>query len=118
MTDAAGSDPLSRTFLALADPTRRAILARLIEGPATIGELAEPFALSLPTVSRHVKVLEQADLVAKQRNAQWRTVRLESAGLKTADDWLAPYRAFFEQRFDALESHLASMKSTPQKERS
>jgi len=113
MTDAAAGDPLSRTFFALADPTRRAILARLAEGPATIGELAEPFALSLPTVSRHVKVLERAGLIAKERNAQWRTVRLDSAGLKAADDWLAPYRAFFEQRFDALEAHLKSMKTTP-----
>jgi DNA-binding transcriptional ArsR family regulator len=118
MTDAASGDPLSRTFLALADPTRRAILARLAEGPATVGELAEPFALSLPTVSRHVKVLEQAGLVAKQRNAQWRTVRLDSAGLAAADAWLAPYRAFFEQRFDALDAQLKTLKSTTTKERS
>ena len=113
MTDAAGDDPLSRTFFALADPTRRAILARLAQGPATVGELAEPFALSLPTVSRHVKVLERAGLVAKERTAQWRTVHLASARLQAADDWLAPYRAFFEQRFDALETHLTSMKTTP-----
>jgi len=99
-------------FFALADPTRRAILARLTEGPATIGELAAPFRLSLPTVSRHISVLETAGLVVKERNAQWRTVRLESAALKTADAWLAPYRVFFQQRFDALEAHLASIKTT------
>ena len=108
MSDVA-NDPLSRVFFALADPTRRAILARLANGAATIGELAAPFRLSLPTVSRHVSALEKAGLVAKERNAQWRTVHLESAALEAADDWLAPYRAFFEQRFDALETHLQSM---------
>ena len=109
-------DALSRVFLALADPTRRAILAKLTEGPATIGDLAEPFRLSLPTVSRHITVLEQAGLVGKQRNAQWRTVHLESSQLMAADEWLAPYRAFFEQRFDALEDHLKAMKTSPKDE--
>ncbi|QDZ15320.1 ArsR/SmtB family transcription factor [Humibacter ginsenosidimutans] len=112
MTEAAANDPLSTVFFALADPTRRAILARLTDGPATIGELAAPFRVSLATVSRHITVLEQAGLVGKQRNAQWRTVHLESAQLQAADDWLAPYRAFFERRFDALETHLKSMKTT------
>lgn len=116
MTGPVANDPLSRVFFALADPTRRAILARLTDGPVTIGELAAPFQLSLPTVSRHIKLLEEAGLVRKERNAQWRTVRLESTALKTADAWLAPYRAFFEQRFDALEEHLKSMK-TPSKGR-
>lgn len=115
MTDTAANDPLSRVFFALADPTRRAILARLSEGAATIGELAAPFQLSLPTVSRHITLLETAGLVVKERNAQWRTVRLQPAALETADAWLAPYRAFFEQRFDALEEHLKSMK-TPSKD--
>ena len=114
MAEAVASDPLSSVFFALADPTRRAILARLMDGPATIGELAAPFHLSLATVSRHITLLEQAGLVAKERNAQWRTVHLEPAQLRAADDWLAPYRAFFEQRFDALEAHLKSMKTTPE----
>lgn len=113
MPEAAANDPLSRVFFALADPTRRAILARLTDGPATIGELAAPFQLSLPTISRHITLLEAAGLVAKERNAQWRTVRLDSAALKTADAWLAPYRAFFDTRFDALEEHLKSMKTAP-----
>lgn len=116
MSSTAADDPLSRVFFALADPTRRAILARLTRGPATISELAAPFQLSLPTVSRHIKLLEEAGLVVKERNAQWRTVRLDSAALKTADSWLAPYRAFFEQRFDSLEEHLKSVKAAPPKE--
>ncbi|NNC12346.1 winged helix-turn-helix transcriptional regulator [Planctomonas sp. JC2975] len=112
MPDATVSDPLSAVFFALADPTRRAILARLMEGPATIGALAEPFRLSLATISRHITLLEQAGLVGKERNAQWRTVHLESARLQDADDWLSPYRVFFEERFDALEAHLKSMTTT------
>jgi DNA-binding transcriptional ArsR family regulator len=113
MSGPVADDPLSRVFFALADPTRRAILARLTEGPVTIGELAAPFQLTLPTVSRHIKLLEEAGLVLKERNAQWRTVRLESTALETADAWFAPYRAFFEQRFDALEEHLKSMNTPP-----
>ncbi|WP_243061968.1 helix-turn-helix transcriptional regulator [Humibacter sp. RRB41] len=111
MPDAA-SDQLSTVFFALADPTRRSILARLAEGPASIGELAAPFHLSLATVSRHITLLERAGLVGKERNAQWRTVHLHAARLEEADAWLAPYRAFFDQRFDALETHLKSMKTT------
>ncbi len=102
-------DPLSLTFAALADPTRRAMLARLTQGEATVNELAAPFAMSLPAVSRHLKVLERAGLVSKGRSAQWRPCRLEAEQLRIADEWLAPYRAFFESRFDRLEEQLKTM---------
>ena len=95
------TDPLSITFAALADPTRRAILGRLAEGEATVNELAAPHAMSLPSVSRHLKVLERAGLVVKGRSAQWRPCRLEAAPLNEADAWMAPYRDFFETRFGA-----------------
>jgi len=101
-------DQLSTTFAALADPTRRAILARLIEGEATVNELAAPHAMSLPSVSRHLKVLEQAGLVVKGRSAQWRPCRLDAAPLAEADAWMAPYRSFFEKRFARLEEQLAN----------
>ncbi len=100
------SDRLSRTFAALADPTRRAILARLASGDATVSELAAPHRLSLPTISRHLKVLEEAGLVSKSRSAQWRSCHLETAPLAAADDWLAPYRAFFEARMSRLKTQL------------
>jgi DNA-binding transcriptional ArsR family regulator len=103
----AKSDPLSTTFAALADPTRRAILARLAEGEATVNELAAPHAMSLPSVSRHLKVLEHAGLVVKGRSAQWRPCRLDPAPLAEADEWMAPYRDFFESRFARLERQLA-----------
>lgn len=96
-------DALSATFAALADPTRRAMLARLSKGPATVNELAEPFPISLPTVSRHLKVLEEAGLVVKERAAQYRPCRLEAAPLEAADEWLGQYRAFFSERFDRLD---------------
>ena len=102
------TDQLSLTFAALADPTRRAILSRLAEGEATVNELAAPHAMSLPSVSRHLKVLERAGLVVKGRSAQWRPCRLDVAPLETADAWLAPYRAFFEERLPRLERQLAS----------
>lgn len=102
-------DRLDATFAALADPTRRAILARLTQGEATVNELAAPFALSLPTVSRHVKALEAAGLITKHRRAQWRTCRLHPAALREAGEWFAPYRAFFDERFDRLEEHLKTM---------
>src|SRR5215510_16553632 len=105
--EAATADPLSLTFAALADPTRRAILARLAEGEATVGELAAPHAMSLPSVSRHLKVLERAGLVVKGRSAQWRPCRLDPAPLAEADTWMAPYRDFFENRFARLERQLA-----------
>src|SRR6188508_897184 len=102
------SDPLSATFAALSDPTRRAILARLAEGEATVNELAAPHAMSLPSVSRHLKVLERAGLVVKGRSAQWRPCRLDAKPLAEADAWMAPYRAFFETRFARLEQQLAN----------
>lgn len=101
-------DALSTTFSALADPTRRAILARLMEGDATVGELAAPHAMSLPSVSRHLKVLERAGLVEKGRSAQWRPCHLNAAPLAAADAWMAPYRTFFESRFPRLEQQLAN----------
>jgi DNA-binding transcriptional ArsR family regulator len=103
------ADELSVTFAALADPTRRSILARLTQGDATVNELAAPFAMSLPSVSRHLKVLEKAGLVSKGRSAQWRPCRLEAAPLRDADAWMAPYRAFFESRFDRLEEQLGTL---------
>lgn len=100
-------DQLSLTFAALADPTRRAILRRLSEGEATVNELAAPFAMSLPSVSRHLKVLERAGLVVKGRSAQWRPCRLNAAPLAEADGWMEPYRAFFETRLARLDQQLA-----------
>lgn len=102
-------DDLSSTFSALADPTRRSILARLSRGPATVNELAEPFAISLPSVSRHLKVLEAAGLVVKERSAQFRPCRLDVAPLETADEWIAQYRQFFAERFDRLDAQLKTM---------
>ena len=102
------SDQLSITFAALADPTRRAILRRLTEGDATVNELAAPHAMSLPSVSRHLKVLERAGLVVKGRSAQWRPCRLNTAPLAEADAWMEPYRTFFEVRLARLEQQLAN----------
>ena len=99
-------DQLSTTFAALADPTRRAILARLAEGEATVNQLAEPFPITLQAVSKHLKVLERAGLIARARNAQLRPSRLQGAALKDAADWLAEYRRFWEESFDRLEEHL------------
>jgi len=100
------TDTLSKTFSALADPTRRAILSRLASGQTTVSELARPFEMTLPAVSKHLKVLEQAGLIAKGRDAQWRPCRLEAGPLKDADDWLERYREFWEERFDRLEQYL------------
>jgi DNA-binding transcriptional ArsR family regulator len=94
------------TFSALADPTRRAILARLASGAASVGELAEPFAMSLPAVSKHLKVLEHAGLIRRGREAQWRPCRLEAGPLKDAADWLEHYRRFWEESFDRLGDYL------------
>jgi len=102
-------DRLSYTFAALADPTRRAILARLTQGPATVNELAAPFATTLPTISRHLKVLEEAGLVVKERSAQYRPCRLQTAPLEAADAWIGQYRAYFGERFDRLGQQLAEM---------
>jgi DNA-binding transcriptional ArsR family regulator len=95
---------------ALADPTRRAILARLGEGEATVNELAKPFDISLPAVSRHLKVLEAAGLISRGREAQWRPCRLETAALKNLDDWLARYRRFWTDSFDRMDAYLADLK--------
>ena len=100
------TDTLSLTFAALADPTRRAILEQLADGDATVNELAAPHAMSLPAVSRHLKVLERAGLVVKGRSAQWRPCHLDSAPLAEVDLWLAPYRDFFESRVARLEKQL------------
>ena len=99
-------DQLSTTFAALADPTRRAILARLAEGEATVNQLAEPFPITVQAVSKHLKVLERAGLIARGRSAQLRPSRLQGAALKDAADWLAGYRGFWEHRFDRLDEHL------------
>lgn len=102
-------DHLTSTFAALADPTRRAILMRLAEGPATVNALAEPFATTLPTISRHLKVLEEAGLVVKERTAQFRPCRLEVAPLQAADQWIDQYRQFFGDRFDRLSTQLGKL---------
>jgi DNA-binding transcriptional ArsR family regulator len=100
------TDHLSTTFAALADPTRRAILARLAQGEATVNELAEPFALSLPTVSKHLKVLQRAGLVSQGRKAQWRPCRLEAAPLHEVANWMEEYRQFWDESYDRLDDYL------------
>ena len=102
-------DPLSHTFAALADPTRRAILARLALGEASVTELARPFDMSLPAISRHLKVLERAGLIAQGREAQWRPRTLRAEPLKQAADWLEEYRRFWEQSLDRLEAYLGEL---------
>ena len=99
-------DVLSQAFSALADPTRRAILARLATGDATVGELAEPFDMSLPAVSRHLKVLTDAGLIERHTEAQWRRCELRGEGMKAAADWIEFYRRFWEQQFDKLDAFL------------
>src|SRR5215472_4355554 len=108
-------DPLSITFSALADPTRRAILARLASGEASVTELAAPFEMSLPAVSKHLKVLERAGLIARSREAQWRPCRLEASPLKDAADWLEEFRRFWSAHIDALERHLDRMEKRESK---
>jgi len=100
------ADPLSLKFAALADPTRRAILARLATGETSVMKLAEPFDMSLPAVSKHLKVLEGAGLVTRSREAQWRPCRIDAVALKEVDDWLEKYRRFWEVRLDRLEEYL------------
>src|ERR671918_2614719 len=99
-------DQLSTTFAALSDPTRRAILARLAAGECSVTELAEPFDMSMPAVSKHLRVLERAGLIARGRQAQWRPCRLEAGPLKEVADWVERYRAIWEQRLDRLETYL------------
>src|SRR3712207_4789609 len=103
------NDALDSTFAALADPTRRAILKRLSSGEATVTELAAPFEMSLPAVSKHLKVLERAGLISRGRDAQWRPCRLEAQPMKDAVDWLEEYRRFWEERFDRLDEYLAEL---------
>jgi DNA-binding transcriptional ArsR family regulator len=103
------ADTLSATFAALADPTRRAILARLASGETSVTELAAPFEMSLTAVSKHLKVLEGAGLVARSRRAQWRPCRLDAAPLKTVSEWVDHYRRFWEQSFDRLDLYLQEM---------
>ena len=105
------TDHLSTIFSALADPTRRAILARLAAGEASVTELAEPFEMSMPAISKHLKVLERAGLIARGREAQWRPCRLEAEPLKEAADWLESYRRFWEQSFDRLGEYLRDLQS-------
>ena len=104
------SDRLSVTFAALADPTRRAILARLAEGEASVTALAEPFHMSLPAISKHLKVLERAGLIVRGRDAQWRPCRLDAGPLKEVSEWLAHYRNFWEESFDRLDDYLQELK--------
>jgi len=103
------SDELSSTFAALADPTRRAILARLANGEATVNQLAEPFRLKLPTVSKHLKVLQRAGLVTQSRKAQWRPCRLEPAPLKDVADWVERYRRIWDERLNQLDAYLTEL---------
>jgi DNA-binding transcriptional ArsR family regulator len=110
------TDQLTTTFAALADPTRRAILARLAQGEATVNELAEPFPITLQAVSKHVKVLERAGLIARGRNAQMRPSRLQGTALKQAAEWLGEYREFWDDRFDRLDHHLRDIQRGPRHE--
>jgi DNA-binding transcriptional ArsR family regulator len=110
-------DPLSATFSALADPTRRAILARLALGETGVTELAKPFDMSLPAVSKHLKVLERAGLIARGREAQWRPCRIEPKALKSVDDWLEGYRRFWEERLDRLEDYLRELQAKEKDEK-
>jgi DNA-binding transcriptional ArsR family regulator len=110
------ADHLSTTYAALADPTRRAILARLAAGEATVGELAEPFAMSLPAVSKHLKVLERAGLIARRRQAQWRPCQLKAGPLKDAAQWLDHYRRFWDESLDRLDDYLAELQSGERKD--
>ena len=103
------TDQLSTTFAALADPTRRAILSRLAEGEASVTELARPFDLSLPGISKHLKVLQHAGLVRQSRKAQWRPCRLDAARLKEAADWVGEYRQFWDESFERLDEYLATV---------
>jgi len=109
------NDQLSATFSALADPTRRAILARLAEGESTVTELARPFRMSLPAVSRHLKVLERAGLIRQGREAQWRPCRLEAKPLQQASDWVDKYRKFWDQRLDRLEDYIRNLQAEEKK---
>ena len=109
------TDRLSATFAALADPTRRGILARLALGEASVNELAEPYDMTLPAISKHLKVLERAGLIARGREAQWRPCRIEVRALRDVDEWLERYRRFWEERFDRLEHYLKELQAKEKK---
>src|SRR5918996_357820 len=109
------TDALSATFAALADPTRRAILARLVSGERTVTELAEPFDMSMPAISKHLRVLERAGLIARGREAQWRPCRMEAGPLKEVADWTERYRHIWEQRLDRLDAFLQELKARDKK---
>ena len=111
------ADTLSTTFAALADPTRRAILARLATGACSVTELAEPFAMSMPAVSKHLRVLERAGLVARGREAQWRPCHLDAAPLKAVSDWAEQYRHIWEGRLDRLDSYLQQLQARSAKDK-
>ena len=109
------TDPLSTTFAALADPTRRAILARLVSGECSVTELAEPFDMSMPAVSKHLRVLERAGLIVQRRDAQWRPCRIEAGPLKEVADWAEHYRQLWEGRLDRLDRYLQQVKTKEEK---
>lgn len=109
------ADPLSSTFAALADPTRRAILARLALGETSVKELAEPFEMTQPAVTKHLKVLESAGLITRSRHAQWRPCKLEAAPLHEVSDWIERYRRFWEESFDRLETYLEEVQAKEKK---
>jgi DNA-binding transcriptional ArsR family regulator len=109
-------DTLSATFAALADPTRRAILARLAQGEATVMELAEPFDMTLPAISKHLKVLERAGLITRGRDAQWRPCKLDAGPLRDVSDWVEQYRHIWEQRFDRLDDYLNELKANSEEQ--
>lgn len=110
-------DPLSHKFAALADPTRRAILERLAKGEATVTELAKPFDMTLPAISKHIKVLEKAGLIERGREAQLRPCRLDASALKEVDDWLDQYRRFLDQSLDRLDEYLRDLQRPPQRDK-
>jgi DNA-binding transcriptional ArsR family regulator len=113
---AATEERLDRTFSALADPTRRAILARLTEGEASVTELAKPFRMTLPAVSKHLKVLEQAGLIARSRERQWRPARLEAQPLRDVAEWAERYRRFWEERYDRLDEYLEELQGKEERD--
>lgn len=110
------TDRLSQVFAALADPTRRAILTRLLDGDATVNELAEPFTISLPAISRHLKVLEAAGLISRSKDAQWRRSSIIVTPLQEVTDWMEPYRRFWDENFDRLDAHLKKMQQDQQQD--